>query len=374
MWDAQAADLLPYFRVLRYDTRGHGASSAPAGDYAIADLARDVLALADSCGVTQFAFCGLSLGGMIGQWLAAHAPGACDAPRSRQHHGEAVRSAADGSAAAGGARRRDGRGRSSCDGPVLLGLGARLAVTAGGERAADAARRRARLATLDAVPRSATWITHRSWRRFTLPTLVISGDLDVGMPWDRPCRDPDARHSRRPRRAPAGRAHLEPREAAFLQRRRPRFSRALDDGVARRWHGRCGAPCSAATMSIAPSPGRPTSRATSRMLITSLRLGQHLDAAGPRSPHPPPAGPDSDGRARTLGGVPPARPHRPRARARALRSRRRSCCSSRSMQECPPPTPRSISPLRSLDEKPRLTFQRSRRFAANPWCTIACVS
>ncbi len=74
MWDAQAADLLPYFRILRYDTRGHGASSAPAGDYVMADLARDVLALADSCGVTQFAFCGLSLGGMIGQWLAAHAP------------------------------------------------------------------------------------------------------------------------------------------------------------------------------------------------------------------------------------------------------------------------------------------------------------
>jgi len=74
MWDAQAVDLLPYFRVLRYDTRGHGASSAPQGDYTIASLGADVLALADACGVREFAFCGLSLGGMIGQWLAVNAP------------------------------------------------------------------------------------------------------------------------------------------------------------------------------------------------------------------------------------------------------------------------------------------------------------
>ena len=74
MWDTQAIDLLPYYRVLRYDTRGHGASSAPHGDYTIAGLGADVLALADACGVREFAFCGLSLGGMIGQWLAANAP------------------------------------------------------------------------------------------------------------------------------------------------------------------------------------------------------------------------------------------------------------------------------------------------------------
>ena len=51
MWDAQTADLLPYFRVLRYDTRGHGASSAPPGDYSIAELGSDVLAIADACDV-----------------------------------------------------------------------------------------------------------------------------------------------------------------------------------------------------------------------------------------------------------------------------------------------------------------------------------
>jgi 3-oxoadipate enol-lactonase len=74
MWDIQTRDLLPHFRVLRYDTRGHGASDVPAGDYSIERLGRDVVALADALGIGKFAFCGLSLGGMIGQWLASSAP------------------------------------------------------------------------------------------------------------------------------------------------------------------------------------------------------------------------------------------------------------------------------------------------------------
>lgn len=74
MWDAQAAQLAEHFRVLRYDTRGHGASAAPAGDYTIEQLGRDVLTLADALKIERFAFCGVSLGGMIAQWLAVHAP------------------------------------------------------------------------------------------------------------------------------------------------------------------------------------------------------------------------------------------------------------------------------------------------------------
>ena len=73
LWDPQAGALLPHFRVLRYDTRGHGGTEAPSGDYSIELLARDVLALADALAIQQFAWCGLSLGGMIGQWLGAHA-------------------------------------------------------------------------------------------------------------------------------------------------------------------------------------------------------------------------------------------------------------------------------------------------------------
>lgn len=72
-WDKQAADLLPNYRVLRYDLRGHGASDAPKGDYSIELLGKDVLAIADAVGLPQFAFCGLSIGGMIGQWLGANA-------------------------------------------------------------------------------------------------------------------------------------------------------------------------------------------------------------------------------------------------------------------------------------------------------------
>jgi pimeloyl-ACP methyl ester carboxylesterase len=72
-WDEQADAMAPHFRVLGYDTRGHGATDAPSGDYSIEILARDVLALADALGVQRFAWCGLSLGGMIGQWLGAKA-------------------------------------------------------------------------------------------------------------------------------------------------------------------------------------------------------------------------------------------------------------------------------------------------------------
>ncbi|MGA3294620.1 MAG: 3-oxoadipate enol-lactonase [Candidatus Acidiferrales bacterium] len=74
LWAQQVPDLLQHFQVLRYDTRGHGASDAPKGDYSVEQLGRDVLDLADALGIAKFAFCGLSLGGMIGQWLGFSAP------------------------------------------------------------------------------------------------------------------------------------------------------------------------------------------------------------------------------------------------------------------------------------------------------------
>jgi 3-oxoadipate enol-lactonase/4-carboxymuconolactone decarboxylase len=74
MWAPQVPDLLSHFRVLRYDICGHGASDAPKGDYSIEDLGREVVGLADALRISEFAFCGLSLGGAIGQWLAIHAP------------------------------------------------------------------------------------------------------------------------------------------------------------------------------------------------------------------------------------------------------------------------------------------------------------
>jgi 3-oxoadipate enol-lactonase/4-carboxymuconolactone decarboxylase len=74
MWAPQVEDLLPYFQVLRFDTRGHGASDAPKGEYSVERLGRDVIGLVDELNISKFAFCGLSLGGAIGQWLALNAP------------------------------------------------------------------------------------------------------------------------------------------------------------------------------------------------------------------------------------------------------------------------------------------------------------
>ena len=73
MWAPQMPDLLQHFQVLRYDTRGHGASAVPAGDCTLDQLGKDVLGLADKLGLARFAFCGLSMGGAVGQWLAIHA-------------------------------------------------------------------------------------------------------------------------------------------------------------------------------------------------------------------------------------------------------------------------------------------------------------
>jgi 3-oxoadipate enol-lactonase / 4-carboxymuconolactone decarboxylase len=73
MWEPQVSDLLPHFKILRFDTRGHGASDAPHGEYCVERLARDTLALTDHLGIGKFAFCGLSLGGAIGQWIALRA-------------------------------------------------------------------------------------------------------------------------------------------------------------------------------------------------------------------------------------------------------------------------------------------------------------
>src|SRR5215470_17878325 len=74
MWDAQAPAFERQFRLLRYDMRGHGQSSTPPPPYAVPDLARDVLALAESLNITRFHFCGLSIGGMTGMSLALQAP------------------------------------------------------------------------------------------------------------------------------------------------------------------------------------------------------------------------------------------------------------------------------------------------------------
>src|SRR4051794_41857882 len=83
MWDDNVAALARPFRLLRYDTRGHGGSPAPAGPYSMDELGADVLALLDRLELEHVAFCGLSIGAVIGMWLARKAPQRVDRPPVR---------------------------------------------------------------------------------------------------------------------------------------------------------------------------------------------------------------------------------------------------------------------------------------------------
>src|SRR6266404_3580503 len=73
-WDPQAHEFRKKLRVLRYDTRGHGQSPPTPGTYSIELLGRDVIAMLDALDLDRVHFCGLSMGGMIGMWLALNAP------------------------------------------------------------------------------------------------------------------------------------------------------------------------------------------------------------------------------------------------------------------------------------------------------------
>jgi 3-oxoadipate enol-lactonase len=74
MWDPQVDAFSNHFQVLRYDSRGHGASDVPAGPYSVDRLGRDVVELLDALKISRVHFLGLSLGGMVGQWLGVHVP------------------------------------------------------------------------------------------------------------------------------------------------------------------------------------------------------------------------------------------------------------------------------------------------------------
>jgi 3-oxoadipate enol-lactonase len=74
MWDEQVAALGDKFRIVRYDRRGHGQSGAPKGPYSMERLGKDVLSILDGLKIDKINWCGLSMGGMVGQWLGANAP------------------------------------------------------------------------------------------------------------------------------------------------------------------------------------------------------------------------------------------------------------------------------------------------------------
>ncbi|MFG3394795.1 3-oxoadipate enol-lactonase [Streptomyces parvus] len=74
MWDGQVPALTEHFRLLRYDARGHGASGVPSGPYSMDRLGRDAVELLDALGLQRVHVLGLSLGGVVAQWLGIHVP------------------------------------------------------------------------------------------------------------------------------------------------------------------------------------------------------------------------------------------------------------------------------------------------------------
>ncbi len=74
MWEPQMKAFTQLFRVIRYDRRGHGKSSVPPGPYSMERFGRDVVAILDDLNIEKAHWCGLSMGGMVGQWLGANAP------------------------------------------------------------------------------------------------------------------------------------------------------------------------------------------------------------------------------------------------------------------------------------------------------------
>jgi 3-oxoadipate enol-lactonase/4-carboxymuconolactone decarboxylase len=175
LWDPQMPALLRHFQVLRLDLRGHGASDAPAGEYSIAQLAGDVLSAVPR---ERFSYCGLSLGGMIGQWLGAN----------HAHRIERLVLANTSPRAADPnlfeVRRKTvlAEGIGAIE-PVVMGR----FFSSPGSAAADSIR--ATLLATDAAGYAGCCAAIRDMDhrpllpRITVPTLVIGGDADVSTPW-----------------------------------------------------------------------------------------------------------------------------------------------------------------------------------------------
>ncbi len=183
MWDGQMPDLLARFRVLRYDVRGHGATDAPEGDYTIEELGRDALALLDALHLERVAWCGLSLGGMVGQWLAVHVP-------ERLSHLVLANTSPRIADPAGMEARRTtvlARGMSAVVEIAMSRFFTPALIEANPARVASA---RDTFLTTSPVGYASCCAALRDFDgnaalgRIGTPTLVISGDADVAMPFD----------------------------------------------------------------------------------------------------------------------------------------------------------------------------------------------
>jgi 3-oxoadipate enol-lactonase/4-carboxymuconolactone decarboxylase len=182
MWEPQVEALAPHFQLLRLDIRGHGASSVASGDATIEAIGGDVLAVADALGLTKFAFCGLSIGGMAGQWLAVHAP-------DRLTHlvlANTTARVADPSLMETRRRAVLDSGMSAIVDSVMGRFFSDVSTSRRSPAVSNA--RRVLLATnpqgYAACCAAVRDMDQRAdVSRITTPTLIISGDRDVSMPW-----------------------------------------------------------------------------------------------------------------------------------------------------------------------------------------------
>lgn len=182
LWDRVIPYLSPRFRLLRMDTRGHGASDAPAGDYSLDELSADALSVLDAAGVQRAAVCGVSLGGMIAMTLALAAPERAQALvlacASAQMDPAAWHARLDTVRVGGTAAIADmamerffsERFRRREPGVVATTRAGLLGMSAGGYAGCCAAIR-----DMDLAGRLGG---------ISAPTLVISGDQDVSTPFD----------------------------------------------------------------------------------------------------------------------------------------------------------------------------------------------
>ncbi len=129
MWEPQVKILSGRLRMIPFDHRGHGASPMPAAPYTIAELGQDVIALMDQLKLERASYCGLSIGGMVGQWLAGNHPERIDKLiliATTAYLGESERVAgARGHGARGGHGRGDRRPGRRALVHAALGRGAR---------------------------------------------------------------------------------------------------------------------------------------------------------------------------------------------------------------------------------------------------------
>jgi len=180
MWAPQMPALLDHFQVLRYDTRGHGASDVPDGDYTMDQFGHDVLSLMDALKIPRVAFCGLSMGGAVGEWLAINAPQRLTALVL-----------ANTSPKFGTPELWNARRQAVLEGGMAAIVDAIIQRFFSAENQSSGAAQSTRRVLLGTDPRGyaacCAALRDADYRpglaRISIPTLVIGGDKDPSTPW-----------------------------------------------------------------------------------------------------------------------------------------------------------------------------------------------